>query len=80
MLSKCLAKSLLTRATPVMGSAVCRGIYTDDTRPFVFINEHTKVICQGMTGKHVSFFRPSPIERSLVWQMQQIFAASFRSF
>ena len=28
--------------------------YTAETKPFVFINEHTKVICQGMTGKHVS--------------------------
>ncbi len=23
------------------------------TKPFVFINRHTKVICQGMTGKEV---------------------------
>jgi hypothetical protein len=80
MLSKCLAKSLLTRTTPVMGAAVCRGVYTDDTRPYVFINQHTKVICQGMTGKHVSFLGPSAIERSLVSQIVQIFAASFRSF
>ena len=31
-----------------------RGVYTADTQPYVFINEHTKVLCQGMTGKHVS--------------------------
>ena len=31
-----------------------RGIYTADTKPYVFINEHTKVLVQGMTGKHVS--------------------------
>lgn len=54
MLSKSLTKGLLSRATPVFGAAASRGVYTDDTRPYVFINEHTKVICQGMTGKHVS--------------------------
>jgi hypothetical protein len=31
-----------------------RGVYTNETRPHVFINEHTKVLVQGMTGKHVS--------------------------
>ena len=31
-----------------------RGVYTKETRPHVFINEHTKVLVQGMTGKHVS--------------------------
>lgn len=28
--------------------------YTKETQPNVFINEHTKVLVQGMTGKHVS--------------------------
>ena len=28
--------------------------YTAETQPYVFINEHTKVLVQGMTGKHVS--------------------------
>ena len=37
-----------------MGASATRGVYTNETRPYVFINEHTKVICQGMTGKHVS--------------------------
>jgi len=32
-----------------------RGVYTKDTQPFVFINEHTKVLVQGMTGKHGTF-------------------------
>ena len=32
-----------------------RGVYTDATRPHVFINKHTRVLVQGMTGKHVSF-------------------------
>ena len=31
-----------------------RGVYKAGTEPYVFINKHTKVICQGMTGKHVS--------------------------
>lgn len=31
-----------------------RGIYKAGTEPHVFVNKHTKVICQGMTGKHVS--------------------------
>merc|ERR1712156_101648 len=39
----------------MMGASTTRGIYTDETRPYVFINEHTKVICQGMTGKHGTF-------------------------
>ena len=46
--------SRLTRANPMLGVTAARGVYTDETRPFVFINEHTKVVCQGMTGKHVS--------------------------
>ena len=56
MLSKTLAQNLLKRPSAIMGaqSLAARGVYTDDTRPYVFINEHTKVICQGMTGKHVS--------------------------
>ena len=56
MLSKIsLSKSLLSRTSSILGSTAARGVYTDETRPYVFINEHTKVICQGMTGKHVSF-------------------------
>jgi hypothetical protein len=35
-----------------------RGLYAPGTEPYVFINKHTKVICQGMTGKHVLFFPP----------------------
>ena len=46
--------SRLSRANPMFAATASRGVYTDETRPFVFINEHTKVICQGMTGKHVS--------------------------
>ena len=31
-----------------------RTAYTKETQPHVFINQHTKVLVQGMTGKHVS--------------------------
>ena len=56
MLSKAFSKTFLQRSSQIMGatSVASRGVYTDETRPYVFINEHTKVICQGMTGKHVS--------------------------
>ncbi len=56
MLSKCFAaKNLLKKPQSLMATSMAnRGVYTDETRPYVFINEHTKVICQGMTGKHVS--------------------------
>jgi hypothetical protein len=50
MLSKALAKS---QAKSFM-NAMSRGVYTKETQPYVFINEHTKVLVQGMTGKHVS--------------------------
>ena len=48
---------MLQKAATFMGASATRGVYTDETRPYVFINEHTKVIVQGMTGKHVSFIR-----------------------
>ena len=54
MLSKFVPKNMLQKASTFMGASATRGLYTDETRPYVFINEHTKVICQGMTGKHVS--------------------------
>lgn len=40
-------------ATPLINT-MKRSVYTKETQPFVFINEHTKVLVQGMTGKHVS--------------------------
>lgn len=65
MLTKLLANSHLSRAAPLMGSAARRGVYTNETRPYVFINQHTRVICQGMTGKHVSFFQLTDKKKDL---------------
>jgi hypothetical protein len=50
MLSKAFARPQMKNVLNVMQ----RGVYTKETQPAVFINEHTKVIVQGMTGKHVS--------------------------
>jgi succinyl-CoA synthetase alpha subunit len=38
-----------------MNNVMKRGVYTPATQPHVFINEHTKVICQGITGKNGTF-------------------------
>lgn len=48
-----LAKGML-KARGLVGVAQ-RGVYAPGTEPYVFINKHTKVICQGMTGKHGTF-------------------------
>lgn len=45
--------SKVAKSSKSMYSLTTRGIYAPGTEPFVFINAHTKVICQGMTGKHV---------------------------
>ena len=45
MLSKFVPKNMFQRASSLMGATAARGVYTDETRPYVFINEHTKVIC-----------------------------------
>jgi succinyl-CoA synthetase alpha subunit len=39
-----------------------RGAYTAQTKPYVFINQHTKVLVQGMTGKHGTFHTQASIE------------------
>jgi len=57
MLSKTFAsttRQMLTRPSNLVTMAA-RGAYTAETKPYVFINEHTKVLCQGMTGKHGTF-------------------------
>ena len=50
MLSRAFARTQLKNVVNTMQ----RGVYTKETQPHVFINEHTKVLVQGMTGKHVS--------------------------
>lgn len=38
-----------------MVNTMLRTAYTKETQPHVFINQHTKVLVQGMTGKHGTF-------------------------
>ena len=45
MLSRVAARSQRN-----MLNVMSRGVYTKETQPYVFINEHTKVLVQGMTG------------------------------
>ena len=56
MFAKSLASAASRKmfARPSFMNVAARGVYTAETQPYVFINQHTKVICQGMTGKHVS--------------------------
>jgi len=35
----------------LLNSVTRRGTYQKGKEPMVFVNEYTKVICQGMTGK-----------------------------
>jgi succinyl-CoA synthetase alpha subunit len=42
-------------AARVLNMTAQRSVYTAATQPKVFINKHTKVICQGMTGKNGTF-------------------------
>jgi len=51
MLSKVFNK---IKPTSSLVTSMQRGVYTKETQPYVFINQHTKVLVQGMTGKHVS--------------------------
>lgn len=54
-----LAKALsYTKANLAQNSGLVaftkRGVYKAGTEPKVFVNKNTRVICQGITGKHVS--------------------------
>lgn len=53
MLSKALQTLNRTQVNSLTAFA-SRGVYAKGKEPFVFINQHTKVLVQGMTGKHVS--------------------------
>jgi hypothetical protein len=56
MLSKAMSLTRqIAHTKPSMVNFTTRGAYTAGKEPYVFINKHTRVICQGMTGKHVSF-------------------------
>lgn len=52
MLTKVLRSA--KNSTPLINT-LKRTVYTKETQPYVFINEHTKVLVQGMTGKHGTF-------------------------
>merc|ERR1712086_180949 len=45
----------------MMGNVARRTAYTDATKPHVFINQHTRVLVQGMTGKHGTFHTEASI-------------------
>ena len=55
-LLQCAAKTQQPKifAGKSLTSLTSRGVYAAGNEPHVFINKHTKVIVQGMTGKHVS--------------------------
>jgi hypothetical protein len=53
MLSKIVNGTFVKNTTKTV-NVMSRGVYTKETKPHVYINQHTKVLVQGMTGKHVS--------------------------
>ena len=56
MLSKSIASaSRMMRLSSNFTQFAQRGVYAPGTEPKVFINKHTKVLVQGMTGKHGTF-------------------------
>ena len=54
MLTKAL-QNTLTKPNQFV-QFMSRGVYAPGTEPHVFINKHTRVVVQGMTGKHVSIW------------------------
>merc|ERR1712166_1392147 len=57
MLSKVIQQSLAKNSV----AALATRTYLSGQEPKVFINQHTKVICQGMTGKHGTFHTEAAI-------------------
>jgi succinyl-CoA synthetase alpha subunit len=65
MLGRALTSMTRAQAKPATGNfmkTIARGAYTKETQPHVFINQHTKVLVQGMTGKHGTFHTEASIE------------------
>jgi hypothetical protein len=56
MLAKALSysRTQMTQANSALLSFTKRGVYQAGQEPKVFVNKNTRVICQGITGKHVS--------------------------
>lgn len=56
MLAKALSysRAQLTAQNSGLLTFTKRGVYKAGTEPKVFVNKNTRVICQGITGKHVS--------------------------
>jgi hypothetical protein len=54
MLAKVFANTIRSSNTSAMTTIVKRGAYTAGQEPKVFVNKNTRVLCQGITGKHVS--------------------------
>ena len=48
------SKNIAAPQRSALVNPMFRTVYTKETMPHVFINQHTKVLVQGMTGKHVS--------------------------
>ncbi len=55
MLAKVLSNTLkANNNVSALTTIVKRGAYTAGQEPKVFVNKNTRVLCQGITGKHVS--------------------------
>jgi len=53
--NKNMLTKTFTKANKALLNTAVRGVYTAETQPHVFINKHTRVLVQGMTGKHGTF-------------------------
>ena len=69
MLAKVFTNTIRSSNTSAMTTIVKRGAYTAGQEPKVFVNKNTRVLCQGITGKHVSpsLFTKIEILQILSW-------------